>query len=141
MGLFLQLRVRPIAIALCLAGSLLLAPVAVAASARPALPTGKMAPTVIAQRPKPYWSWEVIPTSMHGADRDRKYNASEVARLAKYQMYTAEKWYTKCGSAGPTQSGPSCAIESVTEDLCAPGHHRRGTGPPGDVVPQSSNWR
>lgn len=34
-------------------------------------------------------------------------------------MYTAEKWYTPCGSAGPTQSGPSCAIESITEDLYA----------------------
>jgi hypothetical protein len=55
--------------------------------------------------------------SQHGADKARKYNASEVARLAKYQMYTAEKWYTPCGSKGPTQSGPDCAIESVTEDL------------------------
>jgi len=89
----------------------------VIAAARPALPTGKTAPTVIAMKPKPYWSWDRIPTSMHGADKDRKYNATEVARLAKYQMYTAEKWYTPCGSKGPTQAGPGCAIESVTEDL------------------------
>ena len=34
-------------------------------------------------------------------------------------MYTAEKWYTPCASAGPTQSGPSCAIENLTEGLYA----------------------
>lgn len=69
---------------------------------------------------------------MHGAERDRQYNASEVARLAKYQMYTAEKWYTPCGSAGPKQSGPSCGIESVTEDLCV--------SPCRPAVPTAAYW-
>ena len=88
-------------------------------SSHPPLPTGDLAPTVIAEHPKPFWSWERIPTSMHGADKNRVYNQSEVTRIAKYQMFTAEKWYTPCGSAGPTQSPPSCAIESVTENLYA----------------------
>ena len=54
---------------------------------------------------------------MHGADKRRTYNESEIARLAKYQMFTPEKWYTPCGSQGPTQAGPECAIESKTEAL------------------------
>ena len=41
----------------------------------------------------------------------------QVARLAKYQMVTIEKWYTPCGSKGPTQSGPSCAVEAKMETL------------------------
>ena len=81
------------------------------------LPTGARAPTVIPAKPTPFWSWDRIPTSMHGADKNREYNDSEVARLAKYQMYTPEKWYTPGGAQGPTQSGPSCAIESKTEEL------------------------
>ena len=83
----------------------------------PELPTGPRAPTVVPVHPQPYWSWDRIPTSMHGADRNRAYNQSEVERLAKYQMYTPEKWYTPCGAQGPTQAGPECAIESKTEDL------------------------
>ena len=35
------------------------------------LPSGKLAPTVIPAHPQPYWSWDVIPTSMHGADKNR----------------------------------------------------------------------
>jgi len=88
-------------------------------SAHGPLPTGKIAPTIIPAHPKPFWSWDYLPTSMHGADKNRLYNTSEVARIAKYQMYTAEKWYTPCGSDGPTQRGPSCAIETVTEGLYA----------------------
>ena len=74
--------------------SLLVAPccAAVAPPLHPPLPTGSRAPLVTALPPKPYWSWEVIPTSMHGADKERLYNGSEVARLAKYQMVTPEKW-------------------------------------------------
>ena len=52
----------------------------------PPLPTGPRAPHVTPMPPKPYWSWDTIPTSMHGADESRLYNDSEVARLAKYQM-------------------------------------------------------
>lgn len=42
---------------------------------------------------------------------------SKVARLAKYQMITTEKWYTPCGSKGPVQSGPDCAVETKIEGL------------------------
>jgi hypothetical protein len=68
--------------------------------------------------PTPYWSWERIPTSYHGAVRDRTFTDAEVARLAQFQMVTVEKWYTPCASAGPPhQSGPSCAVEGITERL------------------------
>ena len=30
-------------------------------------------------------------------------------------MVTIEKWYTPCGSKGPTQSGPSCPVETKVE--------------------------
>ena len=33
-----------------------------------------------------------IPTSFHGADKDRAYNQSEIERFALYQMITLEKW-------------------------------------------------
>ena len=58
----------------------------------PPLPTGPRAPPVVPLPPKPYWSWDRIPTSFHGADKERLYNDSEIARLAKYQMVTPEKW-------------------------------------------------
>ena len=32
-------------------------------------------------------------------------------------MITTEKWYTPCGSAGPTQAGPSCGVEFKIEAL------------------------
>ncbi len=57
------------------------------------LPTGRVAPVVIPKAPKPYWSWDHIPTSFHGAVKDRTFTNAEVARLAKYQMATIEKWY------------------------------------------------
>jgi hypothetical protein len=81
------------------------------------LPTGPFAPVVIPKPPTPNWSWDTIPLSLHGAVKTRTFTAAEVAHLAKYHMYTAEKWYTPCGSKGPTQSGPECAIESKTEAL------------------------
>jgi hypothetical protein len=72
---------------------------------------------VIPQAPAAFWSWDRIPTSFHGAVKDREFHDTEVARLAKYQMATIEKWYTPCGSAGPTQSGPSCGVEGKIEGL------------------------
>ena len=83
------------------------------------LPVGPLAPVVIPKLPKPNWSWNTIPLSFHGAVKDREYTDKEVAYLAKFLMYTPEKWYTPCGSQGPAQAGPSCAIESKTERLFA----------------------
>ena len=81
------------------------------------LPTGPVAPIVIPKAPTTFWSWDRVPTSFHGAVKDRVFSSKEVARLAKYQMVTIEKWYTPCGSKGPTQSGPSCAVETKIERL------------------------
>ena len=81
------------------------------------LPTGALAPVVIPKHPSPNWSWDTIPLSLHGAVKTRSFTTEEIKHLAKYDMYTAEKWYTPCGSQGPTQSGPSCAMESKTEAL------------------------
>ena len=63
----------------------------------PPLPQGRLAPTVIPRAPKPTWSWDRIPTSFHGAVKDREFNEAEVARLARYQMATIEK--VSCSSA------------------------------------------
>jgi hypothetical protein len=81
------------------------------------LPVGPFAPVVIPAAPKPNWSWERIPTSFHGAVKDREFTDAEVKRLAKYQMATIEKWYTPCASQGPMQGTPSCAVESKIEKL------------------------
>ena len=64
-------------------------------------PDAPRAPIVIPAAPRPSWSWERVPTSFHGAVKDREFTAAEVRRLARYQMTTIEKWYTPCGSAGP----------------------------------------
>eukprot|EP01044_Picomonas_judraskeda_P016903 COSAG03_NODE_3081_length_2239_cov_5.724299_3_plen_200_part_00 len=86
----------------------------------PPLPTGDRAPHVIPAAPKPAWSWERIPTSFHGAVKDREFTDAEIDRLARYQMATIEKWYTPCGSAGPPhQSGPECAVERKAEGAFA----------------------
>jgi len=37
--------------------------------------------------------------------------------LAKFQVLAIEKWYTACGSKGPTQSGPDCAVEEKMSAL------------------------
>jgi hypothetical protein len=68
-----------------------LAATATASAPWPLPPPTAMAPRVVPQLPAPDWSWDVLPTSMHGADRDRAYNASEIERLAKYNMVTLEK--------------------------------------------------
>jgi hypothetical protein len=57
----------------------------------PPLPIGPRAPAVIPQPPKPAWSWDHIPTSFHGAVKDREFTDAEVDRLARYQMATIEK--------------------------------------------------
>ena len=57
----------------------------------PPLPVGPCAPAVIPQAPKPAWSWDHIPTSFHGAVKDREFTDAEVDRLARYQMATIEK--------------------------------------------------
>eukprot|EP00040_Diaphanoeca_grandis_P003269 m.24433 g.24433 ORF g.24433 m.24433 type:complete len:425 (+) comp14608_c0_seq1:64-1338(+) len=75
------------------------------------LPDGPIAPPHPALAPKPYFNWARIPTSFHGARKDSAYSDAEVARLAKFQVLAIEKWYTPCGSQGPTQSGPGCAVE------------------------------
>ena len=60
------------------------------------------------------WSWDRIPTSFQGAQKDRAFNDAEVKRLALYQMLTLEKWYTPCASQGPAQGGPACDVENKT---------------------------
>ena len=86
----------------------------------PPLPTGPRAPVVVPEPPSPTWSWDFLPTSFHGAVKDRDFTAAEVLRLARYQMTTIEKWYTPCGSArAPHQSGPACAVERKAERLFA----------------------
>ena len=72
----------------------------VAPHAAPPLPVGPRAPAVIPQKPALFWSWDRIPTSFQGAQKDRAFNDAEVQRLAKYQMLTLEKWYTPCASRG-----------------------------------------
>ena len=81
------------------------------------LPSGPKAPVVVPARPRPYFSWDRIPSSFHGANKRRKFSDKEVERLAKFQMLTIEKWYTGCASKGPVQSGPDCAVELKTEHL------------------------
>jgi hypothetical protein len=83
------------------------------------LPVGPVAPVVVPAPPSPYWSWDRISLSFHGAVKDREFTDAEVRHLAKFQMFTPEKWYTPCGAQGPTQAGPECAIESKTETLFA----------------------
>jgi len=85
----------------------------------PPLPVGPRAPVMIPQKPVLYWSWDRIPTSFQGAQKDRAFNDAEVQRLAQYQMLTLEKWYTPCASQGPTQGGPSCDVEDKTLQLYA----------------------
>jgi hypothetical protein len=82
-----------------------------------ALPVGPVAPAVIPAPPAPNWSWDTIPLSFHGAVKDREFSDKEIDYLGKFLMYTPEKWYTPCGSQGPTQAGPECAIEAKTERL------------------------
>lgn len=83
-----------------------------------ALPVGPFAPRIVPVAPKPNWNWDRIPTSFHGAVKDREFNETEVSRLARYQMTTIEKWYTPCASASaPHQSGPECAVEKKIEEL------------------------
>ena len=63
-------------------------------------------------------SHTTLPHYITQRTQDRTFNDKEVARLARYQMVTIEKWYTSCGSAGPPhQSGPSCAAEHKAEKL------------------------
>ena len=91
--------------------------VATAAPPLSPLPVGPRAPVVIPQKPVLYWSWDRIPTSFQGAQKDRAFNDAEVQRLAKYQILTLEKWYTPCASQGPTQGGPACDVEDKTLQL------------------------
>ena len=65
--------------------------IATASTPWPLPPPTAMAPVVVPQHPAPDWSWDTLPTSMHGADKKRAYNESEIERLAKYNMVTLEK--------------------------------------------------
>ena len=95
----------------------LLASTSLATTDTDALPVGPVAPAVIPAPPAPNWSWDTIPLSFHGAVKDREFSDKEIDYLGKFLMYTPEKWYTPCGSQGPTQAGPECAIEAKTERL------------------------
>jgi hypothetical protein len=77
----------------------------------------KLAPTVIPAHAKPYFSWDVIPTAFHGANKSGIYTDEAVAQLAKHQMVTIEKWYTQCASQSPTQGPPSCYVEHKIEHV------------------------
>ena len=50
------------------------------------LPTGPLAPVVIPQTPKPYWSWDTIPTAFHGANKSGEFTDEQIALLARNQM-------------------------------------------------------
>ena len=89
-----------------------------ASAAAPRNVTSNLAPVVIPAQPKPFFSWDRIPTAFHGADKSGPYSDDAVAQLAKYyQMVTCEKWYTPCAAKGPAQSGPSCDVEGKMEAL------------------------
>lgn len=45
------------------------------------LPTGDFAPTIIPEPPKPYWNWDRIPLSFHGAVKDRYFTPEEVSEV------------------------------------------------------------
>jgi hypothetical protein len=79
------------------------------------LPSGPLAPVVIPQLPRPFWSWETIPTAFHGANRSGAFTDEQIKLLSRNQMVTIEKWYTKCASQGPTQGPPSCYVEEKIE--------------------------
>ena len=85
------------------------------ASGQPLPPGPALAPVVIPQKPSPYFSWDVIPTAFHGANKSGVYNDATVGLLAQHQMVTIEKWYTPCASQGPAQGPPSCAVERKIE--------------------------
>ena len=56
-------------------------------------------------------------TILPGARKDAAFSPAEVKRLAKFQVLAIEKWYTACGSKGPAQSGPDCAVEEKMSAL------------------------
>ena len=72
---------------------------------------GGLAPVIIPARPKPYFSWDTLPTAFHGANRSGVFTDDAVRLLATHQMVTIEKWYTPCASQHPQQGPPSCAVE------------------------------
>jgi hypothetical protein len=50
------------------------------------LPTGRIAPVVIPQVPRPFWSWDRIPLSFHGAVYDREYSNEEVRLSSRHYV-------------------------------------------------------
>jgi hypothetical protein len=42
----------------------------------------RLAPVVIPKVPKPYWSWDTIPTAFHGANRSGAFTDDAVRLLA-----------------------------------------------------------
>ena len=70
-------------------------------------------PTPHPARPSPNWNWDTLGGTLafHGANKTGMYTDAAVAQLSKYAMVTLEKWYTPCGSQGPTQAGPACDVE------------------------------
>ena len=74
---------------------ILLAATAGAAEAQLQLPVGPMAPRHVARAPRPYFSWDTVPTSFHGARKDAAYTEDEVKRLAEYNVLCLEKWYVR----------------------------------------------
>lgn len=75
--------------------------------------TQHLAPVVIPAVPKPFFSWDTIPTAFHGANTSGVYTDEAVAELAKHCMVTIEKWYTPCASHG--NGSPSCFVEKKIE--------------------------
>jgi hypothetical protein len=67
--------------------AVLLAYSALAAAGR-AASAQRLAPALIPEAPKPYFSWDVIPTAFHGANKSGIYTDEAVAQLAKHQMVT-----------------------------------------------------
>jgi hypothetical protein len=77
----------------------------------------ELAPAIIPAAPKPYFSWDTIPTAFHGANRSGLYTDEAVRQLSKHQMVTIEKWYTPCASQGPAQGPASCFVEHKIEHV------------------------
>ena len=77
----------------------------------------RLAPTLIAEQPTPFFSWETIPTAFHGANKSGVFTDEAVALLARNQLVTIEKWYTECASQSPAMGPPSCDVEARIEHV------------------------
>ena len=52
-----------------------------------------IAPVIIPAHPKPYFSWDFIPTAFHGANRTGVYTDDAIVKLARHQMVYCTQTY------------------------------------------------